>query len=851
MAAPNVVFTPHIEPDGSSSWLSDEQERTERVPSAGSFRMPPGDASTTEPLLLRPYPTDWSSNRSTEQDPRIQTPAPGSYTALGGTALMPESFPLGPKRSDRSSQHSTVQELTEMTEITRNRFSGPMMVIENTLKQWRLHWVWILASSRKSRPKSELRVAIHRSFPAAFFASWLHLLPMFAIGAISYFFFADSGYYIGWELAGAPGHDTQKFFALQLAAKLLELLVVFSLSNLIFFVLRNEMLHGHMVPLAAFTSGLQFASPDYIWSKELWYVFVILLQSSITNSRCGKRALVFARFSSKARKALFLILLVVCTALAISIAPSTATVIAPTKQWWEAGGAIVWLNASEAELFPTNLGPGSTIGDECLVTGNTKCPSSNWEQLRDGHIAFVGDSSLFSSGYPLPAVVRGFHSNAAYYPYPRTDTNGFTVAAMGHHAIVDGAVMASVDWNRAAYLATYTDMARKFAWRFDQRFSTDYVPMAWAHTRCANTSITVGSQDARPVFPDFRDMDFKNTYLTEPQEEISAWLNSTMASLSRPETYWFDLDSDMAHNGSVGGVIAVPTSNASIIDLYGCITDARWVDSRYYPDYSSLQASCNSVGSPDGTSALGTYLSDPTWGRRCHISPHFVQYMMPTIRFTNRTVLQDMLMATPFWSEGPGPRQWNSSRYVPYLESVLNILMVNGMASTEPYTMPFQNFNNSDGEWWMDFMPEGTQSGAHGRPSRTPYDVQGNLSNYISFELDADVNGYAYTRQDPSTNLAIICILLYLPLGFGIMCWTLFTRVTSSAWDSISELLMVALKSSPPPIELTQGTSAGIAGLRPLKAEYCIVVSGDTLELKHVQAVVSIEDRVRVNTKYI
>ncbi|KAI0125287.1 hypothetical protein BJ170DRAFT_735555 [Xylariales sp. AK1849] len=672
--------------------------------------------------------------------------------------------------------------------------------IQNALGHLRLSVIWPLVRKLPRATSPEARVALLRNYPAAFIAASAHLLPLLAIAAIAYFTFND--YYIGRELSGISGQDDQKFLALQFTAKLLELLVTFSLGTIIFTMLRHELALGEGVPLAGLTSGLQFSSPNFLWSQELW-------------------ALLFARFSSAWKKAFFIFLLVFFTCYSVVVAPSTASAIIPNLR--------------------DNL--ISFFSKENIYT------------------AGLGDASWRRERTPMPAYVRGTNAHIGIWAYPRLFpannfatpyvipqlSANFTVATMAHHAVVDGIVMGATHWNWATWMTTYNTKLkhRAFAWRQYNAYSSTLMSAPFAHTRCASKTYVIGSMEA-PLFPNFLDMDFNVTNIPTPPE-MDTWMASTLPSLVRPEVFWFDLDGLTAVNASIGFLVGVPTSDESIVNLYDCVTDARWVELPHALDNDRLVGMTGQVMPPVGDSARGNELSTG-WGRRCHVGPSYTQYINPRIRNTNRTVLQDMLSATSFWKEGPGPRDWQSSGYLPYLEAVVTILIVNGMARTAPYATPFHQLINQDGQWWLDFIPDGTSP--QGRPSKTAYVVTGNVSSYVTFNLTADIRGYAYTRNDSVTYTAIVILFLYLPFGLGIMLWTSFRGITSTSWDSASELLVLALKSEPPPPEVTAGTSTGIPTLNPLKRRYCVIVKGEVLELRLVEDRVSDVERLKINTVY-
>lgn len=68
------------------------------------------------------------------------------------------------------------------------------------------------------------------------------------------------GYYIGDELQGFQDGDSIKLGILQVCAKVQELLVVSSLSAVIFYVLRSELVFGPGLPLGLMGAGFKFTS---------------------------------------------------------------------------------------------------------------------------------------------------------------------------------------------------------------------------------------------------------------------------------------------------------------------------------------------------------------------------------------------------------------------------------------------------------------------------------------------------------------------------------------------------------------------------------------------------------------
>ncbi|KAL0930619.1 uncharacterized protein CTRU02_214694 [Colletotrichum truncatum] len=159
----------------------------------------------------------------------------------------------------------------------------------------------------------------------------------------------------------------------------------------------------------------------------------------------------------------------------------------------------------------------------------------------------------------------------------------------------------------------------------------------------------------------------------------------------------------------------------------------------------------------------------------------------------------------------------------------------------------FSKFKNDNGRWWLDFLPD--KGKTFGRPSRTAYALPENRSDYYSFRVNTDVYGYAFTNSNSEMKSSTIVLILYLPTVIVFLFWSLMVGVTSASWDCLSELLILALKSPPPPEEVTVGSSAGVSTLRPLKERYWIVNTGEQLVFKLSRGEkCPEEERVKIST---
>ncbi|PVH84187.1 hypothetical protein DL98DRAFT_584760 [Cadophora sp. DSE1049] len=95
--------------------------------------------------------------------------------------------------------------------------------------------------------------------------------------------------------------------------------------------------------------------------------------------------------------------------------------------------------------------------------------------------------------------------------------------------------------------------------------------------------------------------------------------------------------------------------------------------------------------------------------------------------------------------------------------------------------------------------------------------------------MKATVNGYGYGLSVASM-LSIMVLLTYSGISLAYVVYTMvFSRITSGAWDSITELVALAIKSDSS-AEL-QNTGAGISCLKTLKRTVNVRVREGQLQL--------------------
>lgn len=134
-------------------------------------------------------------------------------------------------------------------------WSPGIRIIYHMVRLLRLDEIYIFVKEIFGRIKIDRgHIAIYKDRRAAFISALVHMVGVGGVCSLSYFVMGQS--YIGTELRGMQNQDDQKMLGVQIAAKVFELVAVFSLTSMIFTILRYKLALGNGVPLAAMVVGL-------------------------------------------------------------------------------------------------------------------------------------------------------------------------------------------------------------------------------------------------------------------------------------------------------------------------------------------------------------------------------------------------------------------------------------------------------------------------------------------------------------------------------------------------------------------------------------------------------------------
>lgn len=666
----------------------------------------------------------------------------------------------------------------------------------------------------------EKKIPLQQNRLSAIIKCSIHVLPLAA--ALLLVIFNLKQYYIGGELAGTSGQDTEKLAGLQFAAKLHELLMIASLGVIVFTKVRQELVSIRGLPYGAVFAACQIDSIATLWSMEFW--------AMIFDAWEHKKG------HAKTQKWFLVALVAVCVILGVSVGPSTAVLMRPRLDNWPSGGSTFYIGATVDDLIPTTISASSSLSHCLEDTGDPACPYGDWASIAQGYLSF--DKALAPLGdMPLILNLASTYSIPQMSLRQRSDGNGnqlwpsaFTLATAPYFAVSDGLAEVGRLWALAA--ANAPNRAR-FRYRQDVTYSVDTVqPLVMVYCNDAVLPLTNFTPTLENITLDFPDLGSLSGSAYANGAAGSATYNGGLVFESattrqqvldlilsgNPDLLWID-DSNLLNGTSstLWVVATLPVGVAQGPSFYCCSIDSRQAN-------VTMQATRNQpklvTGTPDSWYLTGTY--NDAW-EKVFPSAAWAAYL------------------NPLTSTGGGPNTSNSSKIplfgslvesalpadvdIPLIiESTLATMLANGLARSSYNTSmigTLNGYNDSDPAWEEAFMPK-QALGFGGDPWNI---TEAQRAGATQFTMMAEALGYAYARQGAAQIAAIAVLLVYILLALSHMVYSLNTGNTSTAWDSSPEIAALALNS-----ERTRqmpNTGAGIAHVDTFKEPVWIRATTD------------------------
>ncbi|KIW68939.1 hypothetical protein PV04_04850 [Phialophora macrospora] len=646
-----------------------------------------------------------------------------------------------------------------------------------------------------------------------------HVLPMttsIAILALSF-----HGIYIGADFAS----QTITLMSFQIAAKVHEIFIVASLSVIVFHAIRHELLHGDGLPLGLVGSGFNFSSFDFFFTKEF-----------------GGGLLNVVTPGHRLRKTGFVILLCVAGLIAALAGPSSATLIVPVSQTWQAGGTHFYLNGSSEDFWPSDVSSDAlAVQNMCNGSNSTEvaiCPAGGYLSIRE-HWGRMNYTNFYT--YDVPAYSKELSGSRFYWPIHSPASPVPPRYALGNARNVTAFSPGT---------ATFFVQPHAAASALMQRIANKWWTALQSHMKVSDRQVDdrkIGAEVLAAI---------TSVRCTEPQDLLAGEKSVHFPAISGRFNYVegtsFTVDSlnasavdhirfqwvrlpDRFGSVSIGAALesawnAEKTSRAVV----GCSAQAGWVPTSVYTDQYSFWTgwypwNIEYGGRIPSWVAVPAGKPQPATNGRVAFSDEWLSLLNPNVADTvpsleawNPSAMesiidssgladdlssQDAASLAEAWVEDG---QLGISRTV-LLESIISSVITDGLSRSGAYRI--FDTKGSSSEWpfsMFDPLPDFDKRIIDGRDAlQAPSQPQTDIT---TLRLRMEITGFALKRSLEGA-LAMVVLLAHIILATGHIIFVMVKRQSSDSWDSISELVALAQNSRPSYIALAN-TAAGITQRR-------------------------------------
>jgi hypothetical protein len=598
------------------------------------------------------------------------------------------------------------------------------------------------------------------------------------------------------------GASLKEITALQFAAKLHDLTMIASIAYIVFSYLRYQMILGAGLPFGAIIASLQVGNISYLWSLEFW--------SSLSS----------AGFSRK-QKAQLVLILVPAIVLAATVSPSSAVCMIPRTAYWPAGSTYIWINGTYDEIYPTFVDE-SNIPSTCAVTSMTAaldgCPSSAWQGLLN-YIPFFNpalgppnsnwiSTSTFSVDFltiPISVGLSGTHSIRSLYIAVDDDNQGGTSDSMA--TIQPAALADALGLTGSMWATLNATLYGRWSSRLDSLHTMD-IFQPFAGMTCNWNDVPIeGSNDTRTIsFPQGMYMNTSMAWISfDGVSRSDLW--NTPGDITKPRLAFVDLPGPQFNNVSLGVVILEPrdpSNNAQ--EILPCILDVGW-------GQSTMTLSTGKNGQRGSAAVQSTSFEGPFeenyFTNYCfpsfplihiNVTKEWARYMNPTIPEQNTTVfgaLASLLNGGQILS-GDSQEKVNEKGMYAFL---ITSLLVNALSNNpQKFSIQGNITETADGQAYGDdwFFHNANMFTVNSSES----------ANWAKFRIESWVEGLSYGTEGKTIKVALCILLCYCFCATLHFLYSIISGLSSSSWDTMGELVALAMNS--PPVRGIGATCTGI-----------------------------------------
>ncbi|KAL9618555.1 MAG: hypothetical protein Q9160_006739 [Pyrenula sp. 1 TL-2023] len=565
--------------------------------------------------------------------------------------------------------------------------------------------------------------------------------------------------------------------------------MISSLTTTFLSYMRHDLTSASGVPFGAAFSGLQIIQLSYLWSPEFW--------GALTSGDYG--------LLSKIRLALATILIAL---LAATVGPAGATCMIPRNYAWPYQpvhdgpvgyawrGDLLRVNATEDQMYPVKL-TNDLYNNTCDFDTNSR------------HLNTV--DGLSKGVFQLPcSYSQGVGRYALYdlYELVSKRTPGDNVFDIGEHSCgpwpssgLSLTLCINEDGNSTTFSTQnqemsaisqvcYTDHAKFFMLILAQTMALNMLSGemqlkikntqdAYTHVQCLGENrITHNISDPAPPLNFSASVEGPNA-ATDLGEAAYKTITTRTLNQVPSDIFFVDLPDQ-----SSGIVWAWPLSPAQI-GLIPCIFELGW-----FP--SSLQWVGSNLSSSEGPSQL-----DSSKLRKARADQEWLSSVNPYMEEKNMTVFGSIVTAAVGF-----PGAGDKAYFLPLAQRIMSMLLTAALSNTPP-----QLFN-------------------YGFTDLTTRDFP------LVYPLEYFIQGFGYGPNVLAVQISLVILVLYCTVTIAHILYSIWTGNSSSAWDSISELVALAINSRP--AEEMQNMCAGINSAKVFGQRVRIAPTGGAFQVASV-----------------
>lgn len=320
-------------------------------------------------------------------------------------------------------------------------------------------------------------------------------------------------------------------------------------------------------------------------------------------------------------------------------------------------------------------------------------------------------------------------------------------------------------------------------------------------------------------------------------DQIVENLRERKSGHPQAQLYFFNTPKDLRANVSIGSVVYLPVENSEDFALLGCFTQSHWVNQTIFANEDrGVQMITGKVGRNE---VCPWHYGERDLRPLIHTSfANLTNVRLSKHLETNETTFQHF---ASYAFLNPVPSDDVDSLYTPIaVETIINGMLVNGLARTAPLAKPWTRQRNPE-TYWMDLFAAPRKAFGHPEEPMTAFSpVEEDMKPHGVYGMTvyADVRGFGYSYKSyqqpeydaPSsprsiTHLYMIALFVYCAVAIVFVVWSIFSGTVSTSWDSGQEVAALALRT--PKVDDEVMPTSVLVDNNPLRKRYCVAVAED------------------------